>query len=53
MYEWIRDRVLRVMKVPHEPEPPLGAPGSVRVFRAGQNHYYLRFARFVLGQADF
>ena len=50
MYEWIRDRVLRLMKVPHEPEPPLGAPGSVRVFRAGQNHYYLRFARWVLGQ---
>lgn len=39
------------MRVPHEPEPPLGAPGSVRVFRAGVNHYYLRVARWLVGQA--
>lgn len=51
MYGWIRDRVLRLMRVPHEPEPPMGAPGSVRVFRAGINHYYLRFARWVFAQA--
>ena len=51
MYGWIRDQVLRLMRVPHEPEPPVGAPGSVRVFRAGQNQYYLRFARWAVGQA--
>lgn len=42
--------VLRWMKAPHEPEPPLGAPGSVRVFRAGRNHYRLKVLRWALGQ---
>lgn len=51
MFDWVKARVLRLMRVPHEPEPPLGAPGSARVFRAGLNHYYLRVARWFLGQA--
>ncbi|MBP9946460.1 MAG: PH domain-containing protein [Vicinamibacteria bacterium] len=51
MFEWVKTRVLGLMRVPHEPEPPLGAPGSVRVFRAGVNHYYLRVARWLVGQA--
>ena len=51
MFEWVKARVLRLMRVPHEPEPPLGAPGSVRVFRAGINHYRLRVLRWYFGQA--
>jgi len=51
MFEWVKARVLRLMRVPHEPEPPLGAPGSVRVFRAGLNHYRLRVLRWYFGQA--
>lgn len=51
MFEWVKTRVLRLMRVPHEPEPPLGAPGSVRVFRAGLNHYRLRVLRWYFGQA--
>lgn len=51
MFEWVKTRVLALMRVPHEPEPPLGAPGSVRVFRAGLNHYYFRVARWLIGQA--
>jgi membrane protein YdbS with pleckstrin-like domain len=51
VFEWVKTRVLGLMRVPHEPEPPLGAPGSVRVFRAGLNHYYLRVARWLVGQA--
>jgi hypothetical protein len=51
MFEWVKVRVLRLMRVPHEPEPPLGAPGSVRIFRAGINHYRLRVLRWYLGQA--
>jgi hypothetical protein len=39
------------MRVPHEPEAPLGAPGSVRVFRAGLNHYRIRVVRWVFGQS--
>ncbi len=50
MFEWVKSRVLRLMRVPHEPEAPLGAPGSVRVFRAGLNHYRIRVLRWVLGQ---
>ena len=46
----IRPRLFRLLRIPHEPEPPLGAPGSVRVFRAGKNFYYVRLLRWVLAQ---
>ncbi len=42
--------VLRVLRVPAEPTPPLGAPGSVRIFRAGANFYRLRLAEWVFTQ---
>ena len=42
MYDWLRRWVLHVMRVPHDPEPPFGAPGSSRVFRAGRNFLKLR-----------
>ena len=51
MFDWVKARVLRLMRVPHEPEPPLGAAGSVRIFRAGLNHYYLRLARWAVAQS--
>ena len=51
MVNWIRQKVLYVMCVPHDPEPPAGAPGSVRVFRAGKNYFNLRVARWVVAQA--
>lgn len=35
--------VLRVLRVPPEPAPPAGAPGSLRVFRAGRNYWTLRW----------
>lgn len=38
MFDALRRRLLRLLRVPHEPEPPFGAPGSVRVFRAGRNY---------------
>ena len=50
MFDWIRQRVLWFMRVPPAPEPPAGAPESVRVFRAGQNHYRLRVGRWLLTQ---
>lgn len=50
MFDWIRQRVLWFMRVPHDPEPPAGAPESVRVFRAGRNYYRLRVARWLLAQ---
>lgn len=50
MFDWVRQQVLRFMRVPHDPEPPFGAPGSIRVFRAGRNYYNLRLLRWGLGQ---
>jgi membrane protein YdbS with pleckstrin-like domain len=42
MFEWLRPHVLRLMRVPPAPTPPLGAPDSIRFFRAGQNYYKLK-----------
>lgn len=42
MFDSLRNVVLRITRVPGEPHPPLGAPGSVRIFRAGKNYYNLR-----------
>lgn len=42
MYRRFSDFVLKWARVRPEPEPPLGAPGSGRTFRAGKNYYYLR-----------
>ena len=50
MFDAIRSRILRVFRVPHDPDPPAGAPGSIRVFRAGRNFYKLRILRWALGQ---
>ncbi len=50
MFNWIRQQVLQFLRVPHDPEPPFGAPGSIRVFRAGRNYYNLRLARWGIGQ---
>lgn len=51
MFDRLRSGVLRCMRVPPEPDPPSGAPGSLRVFRAGQNLYYIGLVRWGLGQA--
>ena len=42
MFNSFRQQVLLVMRVPHDPEPPFGAPGSIRIFRAGRNYFTLR-----------
>ncbi len=38
-----RGGLLRILRVPPDPEPPAGAAGSLRVFRAGRNYYRLKF----------
>ncbi len=50
MFESMRSRVLHWLRVPPEPHPPAGAPGSIRVFRAGRNLYKLRLLRWGIGQ---
>jgi membrane protein YdbS with pleckstrin-like domain len=50
MFDRLRPPLLRLLRVPHDPDPPAGAPGSLRVFRAGKNFYQLRLARWAFGQ---
>ena len=50
MFDRIRSQVLRALRVPPDPEPPAGGPGSLRVFRGGRNLYKLRLVRWGLGQ---
>lgn len=42
MFKRLQEWMLTVLKVPPEPTPPAGAPGSLRVFRAGRNYLRLR-----------
>lgn len=39
MSEWLRRKVLGILRVPPEPEVPEGSPGSALTFRAGRNFY--------------
>jgi len=42
--------ITRFLKVPPEPEPPLGSPGSVRVFNAAPGYFHYRLAVWIFGQ---
>ncbi len=42
--------ISRGLKVPPEPEPPLGSPGSLRVFNAARGYYHYRLAMWGLKQ---
>lgn len=42
--------LLPLLRIPPEPAPPWGAPGSVKVFRAGRNFFRLRLLRWGIGQ---
>ncbi|MBP6702087.1 MAG: PH domain-containing protein [Vicinamibacteria bacterium] len=46
MFDRATAAALRWAKVSPEPNPPIGAPGSVRTFRAGRNYYYVRLLRW-------
>ncbi len=50
MFDRLRAVLLRYLRVPPEPAPPFGAPGSVRIFRAGRNYYKLRVLGWGIGQ---
>ena len=50
MFDRIRTRLLFWLRVPADPAPPAGAPGSTRVFRAGRTFYQLRLAGWGFGQ---
>lgn len=42
MFKRLEERALFWLRVPTEPEPPAGAPGSLQTFRAGKNYLYFR-----------
>lgn len=44
MIHWLQRKILHLMKVPDEPQPPEGSAGSARVFRSGRNYYRWRLA---------
>ncbi|MSU34057.1 MAG: PH domain-containing protein [Pedosphaera sp.] len=51
MFDRLQSILLRLLRVPPEPEPPAGAPESVRVFRAGRNYLSLRLTLWAVGQS--
>ena len=44
--------IATILKVPPEPEPPIGSPGSVRVFNAARGYYHYRLVVWGLRQAS-
>lgn len=50
MYNAFKEALLRLLSVPPEPQPPAGASGSLRRFRAAPNYYRLLILRWLLKQ---
>ena len=50
MHEKFKTIVLRLLKVPAEPQAPAGSPGSVKTFRAAPNFYKLKLFVWALRQ---
>jgi membrane protein YdbS with pleckstrin-like domain len=51
MSNWVKGLVLRLMRVPPQPQPPEGSPESVRMFLAGQNYFRLRILLWAMLQS--
>lgn len=51
MLDAVQQALLRLLRVPPQPDPPLGAPGSVRVFRAARNFLWYNVFGWALKQA--
>lgn len=47
----LQARLLEVLKVPPQPDPPSGAAGSVRVFQAARNFFRYQLVTWALKQA--
>lgn len=50
MFEFLREPLLRWLRVPPTPEPPAGSPESIRIFRAGANLFKLKLIQWALAQ---
>ena len=50
MVEQLKALVLRMAKVPPEPQPPAGSEGSVTIFRASRRFFQLNLVRWAFAQ---
>ncbi len=50
MVDRLKAFVLRMMKVPPEPQPPAGSQGSVTIFRASKRFFQLNLVRWAFAQ---
>ncbi len=50
MREALKELIKRLLRVPPEPHPPLGAPGSMNVFRAAPGFFRYRLLGWGIGQ---
>ncbi len=50
MFDPVHRWLLRILSVPHEPAPPAGAPGSLRVFKSGRKYYRFRLGLWTFKQ---
>ncbi len=50
MFDQLRSWLLRVLRVPPQPEPPFGEPASTKIFRASPKFYSLRLLGWSVGQ---
>lgn len=50
MIDALNRHLLTLLRVPHDPEPPAGGPGTLRVFRAGRAFYRLNLAGWIIKQ---
>lgn len=48
MYEFLKSLTLKILKVPPEPDDPMGDVKSLRVFRASYNYYRYQFLIWIL-----
>lgn len=46
----MKELVLRLFRIPSEPDPPPGAPGSLRTFRAARRFYHYEILTWILAQ---
>ena len=51
MFERLSRQLLVLLRVPHDPEPPAGGPGTLQVFRAGRAYYRLNLVVWAVKQA--
>ncbi|MBM3845282.1 MAG: hypothetical protein FJ405_03215 [Verrucomicrobia bacterium] len=52
MNETFKALCLQLLRIPPEPQPPSGTPGSVKVFRASSNYYWLQVLIWGVRQAS-